>query len=365
MAEWQCECHNGSLKMDKKVKVSVIIPVYNGATYLRRCLDSVVAQTYTDYEAILIDDGSTDESGEVCDEYAARDPRFIVRHKENGGVSTARNIGIDIAWGEYLVFVDSDDRIEENMLAEALEIIGKEPVDMVCLGYSEEEESGKKEVESFYEKVEGKERIKSFICKMTSGKAEASEHHVNLYAPWAKLYRRLIIEDSHLRFDKELKVAQDFWFNLCFLACCNNVVLDNRLVYCYSTNAESLVHHYSNVRLKDNVVFLNRIEGFLYETMGNCPSFRWAVRRQLLKSVNIALGSYFAHPANKDNFWKRRRELCRYLQEPVIKRWTNELTWKDGESRREWRDIILLKCRLYWVRLLTITTKRWIKRFME
>ena len=97
-------------------KISVIIPVYNTEKYLHRCIDSVLAQTYQDFELLLIDDGSKDSSGNICDEYAEKDSRVKVFHKENGGVSSARNVGLDHAQGDWVTFVDSDDYIEENFL---------------------------------------------------------------------------------------------------------------------------------------------------------------------------------------------------------------------------------------------------------
>ena len=98
----------------KQPLISVIIPVYNVGEFLAPCLDSLLAQTYQNLEILLIDDGSTDASGTRCDEYAARDPRFKVTHKENGGVSSARNLGLDIAKGQYIAFVDSDDRVKPD-----------------------------------------------------------------------------------------------------------------------------------------------------------------------------------------------------------------------------------------------------------
>lgn len=92
-------------------KISVIVPVYNTEKYLRRCIDSILAQTFTDFELLLVDDGSKDNSGAICDEYAKKDPRVRVFHKENGGVSSARNLGLDEAKGEWIAFVDSDDYI--------------------------------------------------------------------------------------------------------------------------------------------------------------------------------------------------------------------------------------------------------------
>lgn len=111
--------------MEQTILVSVIVPVYNVEDYLGRCVESILAQTYQNLEIILVDDGAKDSSGSICDAYAAKDHRIRVIHKENGGLSSARNAGIDIARGEYLKFVDSDDWIEpdavENLLSMALE----------------------------------------------------------------------------------------------------------------------------------------------------------------------------------------------------------------------------------------------------
>ena len=92
-----------------KAKLSVIVPVYNVEKYIHRCIDSIISQTYADMEIILVDDGSTDKSGKICEEYKQKDNRVVVLHKENGGQSTARNVALDIAKGDYLAFVDSDD----------------------------------------------------------------------------------------------------------------------------------------------------------------------------------------------------------------------------------------------------------------
>ena len=99
-------------------KVSIIVPIYKAEKYLHRCVDSIIAQTFTDWELLLVDDGSPDRSGEICDEYTGRDNRIRVIHKENGGVSSARNAGLDVAKGQWVVFVDSDDWCEAYYLAD-------------------------------------------------------------------------------------------------------------------------------------------------------------------------------------------------------------------------------------------------------
>lgn len=104
------------MQTDYTPKISIIVPVYNVEKYLRRCIDSILAQTFTDFELLLIDDGSKDYSGAICDEYAEKDNRIRVFHKENGGVSSARNMGIDNAKGDRFSFVDADERVAMDFL---------------------------------------------------------------------------------------------------------------------------------------------------------------------------------------------------------------------------------------------------------
>lgn len=120
--------------MEQDVLISVIVPVYNVEAYLPRCVDSILAQTYSNLEVILVDDGTKDASDRICDDYAARDPRVKVIHKENGGLSSARNAGLDVAKGEYLAFVDSDDWIEPDTYGHMLNAAQKYGVKLVCAG---------------------------------------------------------------------------------------------------------------------------------------------------------------------------------------------------------------------------------------
>lgn len=119
-------------------KVSIVVPVYNAEKYLKKCLDSICSQTLKEFECILVDDGSKDESGKICDDYAAKDCRFIVIHKANGGVSSARNAALDVAKGEYIGFVDSDDWIESNMFQVLYEDAIVTDCEMVICSIAEE-----------------------------------------------------------------------------------------------------------------------------------------------------------------------------------------------------------------------------------
>ena len=122
--------------MEQDYLISIIIPVYNVEKYLRKCLDSIINQTYKKLEIILIDDGSTDNSGKICEEYAKKDDRIIVIHKENAGVSSARNRGIELANGKYIGFIDSDDWIEENMYETLYQNLLQFDVDISMCNYS-------------------------------------------------------------------------------------------------------------------------------------------------------------------------------------------------------------------------------------
>lgn len=119
----------------KEGLIGVIVPVYNTEKYIRKCLDSIIAQTYTNWEAILVNDGSTDNSGKICDEYAAKDNRFKVIHQENGGVSVARQTGLDNVTGGYIIHCDPDDWIEPTMLESLISMAIKENADMIICDF--------------------------------------------------------------------------------------------------------------------------------------------------------------------------------------------------------------------------------------
>ena len=115
-------------------KISIIVPVYKVEKYIHKCIDSILAQTFTDFELILVDDGSPDNCGKICDEYAKEDSRIVVIHKDNGGVSDARNIGISRANGEYIGFVDSDDYIDKDMYKNLYESCLNNKADISIIG---------------------------------------------------------------------------------------------------------------------------------------------------------------------------------------------------------------------------------------
>ena len=175
------------------MKFSIIVPVYQVEDYLVRCVDSILTQTFEDYELILVDDGSLDKSPQICDQYALQDGRIKVLHKSNGGLSSARNAGLDVASGDYVIFVDSDDWLEQGCLLTFNKILNEHPVDvLMTVKTSVYSDKSFLEVDNFEEYLQNgfdKERATDWILYYAK----------SVGAP-NKIIKREIIEKNNLRF---------------------------------------------------------------------------------------------------------------------------------------------------------------------
>ena len=211
------------MKGNQAPLVSIIVPVYNAEKYLNRCIDSILSQTMTDFELLLIDDGSKDNSGRICDEYATKDARVRVFHKPNGGVSSARNLGLDNAKGKWITFVDADDRCSCNYLEHLLSKVDDD-TDLI-ISYA-------------------------VICDSTGEKAEVyPEYRVNATnferlfvdsdmhwhtSPWAKLYRASIIYENSLRFNEMMHIGEDADFLFSFMLITDKIYVSSDTDYYYT-----------------------------------------------------------------------------------------------------------------------------------
>ena len=184
------------------MKISVIVPVYNCEEYLPACLDSILAQTYQNFELILIDDGSRDGSGAICDDYAGRDSRIRVVHQENGGVSRARNRGLELVTGDVVSFIDSDDTLEPEMYALLVETMQRYDADIAHCGY---QHIVGEEVRLVHDtkRVIPQNRQEALDC-FVSGRLFGG-------GLWNKLFRVALIEG--MRFREDLKINEDILFN--------------------------------------------------------------------------------------------------------------------------------------------------------
>ncbi len=205
-------------------EVSVIVPVYNAEKYLRKCVDSLLAQTFRYFEVILVDDGSPDRSGAICDEYAEKDPRVRVFHKENGGVSSARQCGLDHARGEYTIHADPDDWVEPNMLEELYAKAKAEDADMVICDYYVE----------FGKKTELKRQQPSALDSETVLREMFQRLHGSLCN---KLVKRACYKDFQISFPPEIHYSEDLYVVVSLLLHPIKVAYIPRAFYHYNQTA--------------------------------------------------------------------------------------------------------------------------------
>lgn len=219
------------------MKVSVIIPCYNAQRYLAQCLDSVLAQDMPDFEVLLIDDGSTDGTRAMAERYARRDARVTVLSQENGGVSAARNLGLDHARGEWVTFVDGDDLLERDALSRMLGAADGE-TDMVVCAHRTFDEAGAQEV--FWPQTRWMDEEKEARRRAVALRLIEGDSVLNIMCN--KLHRRALIEREHLRLDGGVAIAEDALFNLEAVLCGRAVAYVHRVTYRYRTHAQSAMH---------------------------------------------------------------------------------------------------------------------------
>ena len=213
-----------------KEKVSVIVPIYKVEKYIKKCIDSLVNQTYKNLEIILVDDGSPDKCGEICDEYAKIDKRIKVLHKKNGGLSDARNKGVEVATGKYVAFVDSDDYVENDYIEYLLELLKRYDADIsIILPYKVDERyidnrKNKKEKIVVYEKEDA-------LITMLYQKEFDN-------AAWGKLYKKNIVNGIEFPFGK---LYEDIGTTYKYLLKSNKIVYSNKEKYFYLQRSDSIM----------------------------------------------------------------------------------------------------------------------------
>lgn len=215
------------------VTISCIIPVYNVERYLRACLDSVLAQTFTDYEIILVNDGSTDSSEEICSEYVRLDSRVRLISKQNGGVSSARNLGIDVATGQFVCFVDADDIIVTSCFERLITLSRQHDCVAVAGKIGAKMPLGEKNLAKG--QIEMVENWHEFGCASAMG---------SLTSACATLYSREIIVTNNIRFDESLRFGEDRLFNVEYFVATRRVLIVNQVIYLYLIHDNSSFHKF-------------------------------------------------------------------------------------------------------------------------
>ncbi len=217
---------------------SIIVPVYNVEKYLRECVDSILNQTYTNFEVILVDDGSTDDSPAICDEYAKSDKRVKVIHKENGGLVSARKTGIALATGDYVLNVDSDDYIDVNLLEDADKILAETKAEIFCFGYykvfcNKKDEKALWFDTGFYDKSKLREKIYPNLMRNVNGK----RIEPNL---WSKIFKRSLLSPFQLTTNERIYIGEDESVSLPCLYFSKSIYITDRCYYYYRQNQSSM-----------------------------------------------------------------------------------------------------------------------------
>lgn len=268
------------------VMISVIVPVYNISEYLPRCLDSILKQTYEDLEIILIDDGSTDESGKICDAYEIKDHRVKVIHKENGGVSSARNIGLDIAKGDYIGFVDGDDLLEERLFEILLKNAEKYQCDISCCQLATIDVDGTKK--NIYD-VKSQFFAQDYLIKHYFFDSFVKD---TMYSQCNKIFKSTLIEN--IRY-KQYKYGEDILFVFEALARSNGMFYDEYVGYYYLHRENSAMTTGFSANRIDYISAIREIEKicrekFPYATKQAC---QWVYQHTLICYRGLIINHLF------------------------------------------------------------------------
>lgn len=312
-----------------KNKVSIIIPVYNAEAYLRQCIESVANQTYKEVEIILINDGSTDESGEICNRYAEKDQRIIVIHKENGGVSSARNEGLKRSTGHYIMFVDSDDWINNDTIGTLISIQNKNEYEIIMFG-SYRENLLLDQIEEIRDEkghFNAKDEIRSILPILIK------DEKIN--ALWNKMYKANIIKDNDIRFEESLNIAEDVLFNYqVFLNIKSFYTLNQSFYHYMIRDVESLTKRYNPEKYEMLMFVNNYIQNELMKN-SNYKEALQASQHIRIKNIYSCLLDLFSkyYPMSK-------KKKLRYI-DTIIKNEDNEYSYYSDEALYKILKIIL------------------------
>lgn len=316
------------------IKVSIIVPVYKvPEIYLRKCIESCINQTLKDIEIILVDDGSPDNCGEICDEYAMKNKKIKVIHKNNEGLSSARNTGVMSSNGEWIMFVDGDDWIENNMC----EVMYNEGTyiyaELVVCDYLRDYGNRKEFHNSFLEK---NKVYKNEECKFLQ--EQILNFRAYLSSAVAKLYRRNVLVDNNIFHNEQLKQGiEGIEFNIRLFEVLKSVNYIDKAFYHYVYNDESISSMYS----EENCLYI--IKGFkeikkVIDKSNNKENLTyWLYNRLQYAIITSAISSYF-HPLNKESYKIKKRKYRAFLDNDLVR---EALSLKEIKNLSKQRKLIL------------------------
>ena len=314
--------------------ISIIIPVYNVRPYVSRCLDSVLKQTHKKLEIIIIDDGSTDGSGKICDDYAEKDARIRVIHRGNAGVSSARNLGKEIATGKWISFVDADDTIEPEFCEEMLRCAKDKCVDYVCSGYKR-----------IYPK--GAEAYNTSFQRKVLKNNELIYCLLNVQFGYGFVHMKLIKSDiaKLVSFDEKLEVGEDALYNLEIADKISEGAILERPLYNYYATSNSVVKRWDKNYIKKYQKAVEKIKEYMEEKYGD--EYASEVENFVTYHAFLILVNYCCHDKNKD----RVGSLKKLMKIPVFKEAIDKSNYNNLTFSRK-ITLYNMKHRHFWLCIL-------------
>lgn len=341
-------------------QISFIVPVYGVEKYLPQCVDSILGQTFADFELILVDDGSPDRCGEICDEYAKLDSRVRVIHKKNAGVSAARNDGISAAVGTWAYFVDSDDWLEPDAAERLYRAATENNVDCVmsyclrCFPDGHTKRSALFQKGFITRKRSDIEDIQKYVLYQPYSPLYIKETTNGYAAPWAKFVKLSIIQDNGITFDPYVKgVFDDGIYSLYLLDHVNSLMYLHEHTYNYRIVGSSLTHSFKRDALDIQRRGYERIERYLRE-MGKDKTFWQAYYAHVVTFFGGYLTRYFYNPDNPKSRGEINKEMRSLLKSSPWKEAARGVDYKvlkpkDRLLAVSERIPSLLGLRLYWI----------------
>lgn len=343
--------------MSETPRVSIIVPVYNLKQYLERCVDSLIHQTFRDYEIILVDDGSTDGSAALCDGYAKDHEEIKVVHKENGGLVSAWKRGVLESVGEYLCFVDGDDWVDVCMLKEMAAHTGKGKKEIIACDYQIEKPG---EAVPVYQTLPPGSYNREELKKQVFPRLLGNENRTVCFSRCMKLISRSLIEDNCHFSEESIKMGEDVTVMLPALFDCDRLVILNRKTYYhYYYNPVSMVHKY-DTQLADNIKNLKKIIDKVLKEKGQTGLYQSAEREYLFLLMLVVKNEAGGNPTGYRN---NIRKLCKEQEE--IRKLIEKVPLKVQEKANRLIYAVMKKpttLRLWVLRLAMIVRRPWKKK---
>ena len=323
--------------------VSIIVPVYNVEKYLRQCLDSLRKQTYLNIEVIMVDDGSKDSSGKICDEYAEKYANFSVIHKENAGLGMARNTGLEVASGRYVYFFDSDDYIDSDEIECMMSEIMDNDADACLTGYQEVEDDGGCILSRAYTKeIYYGDDVRMKLLPRMLGSSPREKDSIEMAAS-GQIYSMDIIKKNGIKFCSERDlISEDLVFNIDYMQHAKCVCISDRNGYYYRMNPASLTHRYLENRFEQSKKFYVEISKRL-KSLGYGDTAINRLRKSFFINVRAAIEQESQY--SEHSYWDKRKKVISICNDEVLQNAIRSYPIQEFSlKQRVFLELIRYKC---------------------